>query len=146
MDNIMIAIDFEDENSSVLTTGLKIAGKFNSRVWLVHVAAPEPDFVGYDVGPQYIRDDIAETLRAEHRWLQKYKQQFLAMDIDTEALLIQGPTVETLMEEMNKLNIDLLIIGNHKHGFLHEFFKGSTASELIKEAEINLLLVPLKES
>lgn len=142
----MIAIDFQDDFSSVLTTGLKIAGKFNSKVWLVHVADPEPDFVGYDVGPQYIRDDLAEKLKAEHRWLHKYMLQFRSMDIDTEALLIQGPIVESLLKELKKLHIDLLIIGNHQHSFLHNVFNGSTANQLIKDAKIQLLLIPINES
>lgn len=146
MQNIMIAIDFSDDISSVLTAGLQLAGKFNSKVWLVHVADPDPDFVGYEVGPQYIRDEVAENLREEHRWLDKYKKQFLAMDIETEALLVQGPIVNTLLGELKKLQIDILLLGNHKRNLLHDVFEGSTIHQLMRNAETQLLLIPLKES
>ena len=146
MQNIMIAIDFSDDFSTVLTSGLQLAGMFNSKVWLVHVADPEPDFVGYEVGPQYIRDELAEDLREEHRWLDKYKQQFMAMDIETEALLVQGPIVNTLLGELKKLEIDLLLLGNHQRNLLHDVFEGSTIHQLIRNAETQLLLIPIKKS
>lgn len=145
MQNIMIALDYGEGQSEILTAGLKLASKFSSSVFLVHVAAPEPDFVGYEVGPQYIRDEVAKELRKEHRWLQKYKEQFQAMDVSTEALLIQGSTSEVLLEEIRKLNIDLLILGNRKHGFLHNLFLGSTKDKIIDENEVPILLVPIKE-
>ena len=47
--------------------------------------------------------------------------------LDAEGLLIQGPTVEMIEGEVNKLNIDLLVLGSHKHGFLYETFVGNTA-------------------
>lgn len=145
MQNIMIALDYGEGQSEILTAGLKLASKFSSSVFLVHVAAPEPDFAGYEVGPQYIRDEVAKELRKEHRWLQKYKEQFQAMDVSTEALLIQGSTSEVLLEEIRKLNIDLLILGNRKHGFLHNLFLGSTKDKIIDENEVPILLVPIKE-
>lgn len=140
----MIALDYGEAQSEILTTGLKLAAKFMSNVFLVHVAGPEPDFVGYEVGPQYIRDEVAKELRKEHQWLQKYKEQFQAMDINTQALLIQGSTPEMLLEEIKKLNIDLLIMGNRKHGFLHNLVFGSTADKLIEENKLPILLVPVK--
>lgn len=145
MQNIMIALDYGEGQSEILTAGLKLASKFSSSVFLVHVADPEPDFAGYEVGPQYIRDEVAKELRKEHRWLQKYKEQFQAMDVSTEALLIQGSTSEVLLEEIRKLNIDLLILGNRKHGFLHNLFLGSTKDKIIDENEVPILLVPIKE-
>lgn len=141
----MIALDYGQGQSEILTMGLKVASKFLSKVFLVHVADPEPDFVGYEVGPQYIRDEVAKELRKEHLWLEKYKKQFLAMDIPTEALLIQGPTSEMLLGEIKKQHIDLMVMGNRKHGFLHSLFFGSTRDNLIDEIIVPILLVPIIE-
>lgn len=145
MQNIMIALDYGERQSEILKMGLQIASKFLSNVFLVHVAGPEPDFVGYEVGPQYIRDEVASELTKEHQWLQKYKEQFRAMDINTESLLIQGPTTEMIMQEMQSLNIDLLIMGNRKHGFLHNLFLGSTKDQIIEENKVPILLVPVNQ-
>lgn len=143
--NIMVAVDFNDSIGELMVYADSLAQKFKSKVWVLHVADPEPDFVGYEPGPQYIRDIKAEEYREEHRNLQEVCKNFLSEDIITEALLIQGSTVETVMDEAQKLNIDLLIVGTHKHSFLHNLLQESISLELFKKAEIPMLTIPIDE-
>lgn len=143
--NIMVAVDFNDSIGELMVYADSLAQKFNSKVWILHVAEPEPDFVGYEPGPQYIRDIKAEEYREEHRNLQEICKNFLSEDIEGEALLIQGSTVETVMAEAQKLNVDLLIVGTHKHSFLHNLLQESVSMELIKKAEIPMLTIPIDE-
>lgn len=141
----MVAVDFNDSIGEVLNYAGSIALKFEAKVWVVYVAAPEPDFVGYEPGPQYIRDIRAEELREEHRRLQQISDTFLDPSIETEALLIYGPTVESVIEEAEKLKSDLLIIGTHKHSFFYNLFNESVSIELLKNANIPLLAVPIDD-
>lgn len=143
--NIMVAVDFNDSIGELMLYAEALAEKFDSKIWVLHVAEPEPDFVGYEPGPQYIRDIKAEEYREEHHSLQEVCKNFISEDIESEALLIQGSTVETVMDEANKLNIDLLIVGTHKHSFLHNLLKESVSMELIKKAEIPMLTIPIDE-
>ncbi|MCH4821824.1 universal stress protein [Gramella lutea] len=143
--NIMVAVDFNDSIGELMVYADSLAQKFNSKVWILHVAEPEPDFVGYEPGPQYIRDIKAEEFREEHRNLQEICKNFLSEDIEGEALLIQGSTVETVLSEAQKLNIDLLIVGTHKHSFLHNLLQESVSMELIKKAEIPMLTIPIDD-
>src|SRR5690606_29542099 len=110
---------------------------------LVHIAAPEPDFVGYDVGPQYIRDSRADDLREEHQYLQRRCGQLKENGIEAEALLIQGPTVQALMNEVQALNADLIVAGHHEHGFFYKAFIGSVSMEIFKKSKVPILFVPL---
>lgn len=143
MKNIFLALDFE-ESSNVLTDyAVHFANCFGAKVWVVHIAAPDPDFVGYGVGPQYIRDKRAEELREEHRFLQKVAKDLMDKGIEAEALLIQGPTVPMILEEAEKLNSDIIITGSHDHGFLHNAMYGHTAKKLINKTKIPLLIVPI---
>ncbi len=143
--NIMVAVDFNDSIGELMVYADNLAQKFGSKVWVLHVAEPEPDFVGYEPGPQYIRDIKADEYREEHRNLQEVCKNFLSEDTVKEALLIQGSTVETVVEEAKKLNIDLLIVGTHKHSFLHNLLQESVSMELIKKAEIPILTIPIDE-
>ncbi|WP_300437711.1 universal stress protein [Christiangramia sp.] len=143
--NIMVAVDFNDSIGELMVYADSLAQKFQSKVWVLHVAEPEPDFVGYEPGPQYIRDVKAEEYREEHRNLQEICKNFLSEDIKAEALLIQGSTVETVMNEAKKLHIELLIVGTHKHSFLHNLLQESVSMELIKKAEIPMLTIPIDE-
>lgn len=143
--NIMVAVDFNDSIGELMVYADILAQKFNSKVWVLHVADPEPDFVGYEPGPQYIRDIKANEYREEHRNLQEICKNFISEDVKAEALLIQGSTVETVLAEAQKLNIDLLIVGTHKHSFLHNLLQESVSMELIKKAEIPMLTIPIEE-
>ncbi len=136
-------MDLRPSHQALLQFASAIAEKFNSSIWIVHIAAPDPDFVGYDVGPSYIREMRAEELRKEHRQLQEIADQLSKKGIKAEGLLIQGPTVEMILEEVGKLKIDLLIMGSHKHGFLYETWVGHTSVKVIKEIPIPVLIIPL---
>lgn len=141
MKNILVAVDFSDVTEKLLDTATQMAD-VNTKVYIVHIAAPEPDFVGFDVGPEYIREGRAETLREEHRWLADYKAKLVKRGVDAEALLISGPTVELLLAEIDKLKADLLIIGKKGHSRLFEVIIGSVAKEVIHKVKIPTLLIP----
>ena len=144
--NILVAVDFNDAVGELLGYAEGFAEKFGAKVWVLHVADPNPDFVGYNTGPQYIRDFKAEDLRDEHRNLQSITKTFLGDEIEKEALMIQGSTVETVLEEAYKLKTDLLIVGTHKHSFLHNLLQESVSLELLKKGNIPILAIPIVES
>jgi nucleotide-binding universal stress UspA family protein len=146
MKNILVAIDFEKEASLLIDRAFDLAQKFGSKVWLIHVAAPDPEFVGYDVGPQNERDFRADELKKEHKIIEKYAHQLKEKGIDAEELLIQGATVETILKETEKLNIDLVIIGHHKHRLLYKTFVGNTDSSLVNKSKVAVLQIPLNKS
>lgn len=75
--NILVAIDFNETVGELLSYAEALAIKFDAKIWVLHVAAPNPDFVGYEPGPQYIRDFKADELREEHRSLQNICNTFL---------------------------------------------------------------------
>ncbi|GAB4154801.1 MAG: universal stress protein [Winogradskyella sp.] len=143
MKNILLPIDLSGNEALLLEKAIEIAEKFNSKVWLVHVSSPDPDFVGYDAGPQFIRDQRADELRLEHQKLQELASILAQKDIESEALLIQGATIETIIQKTEKLNIDLVIIGHEEHGFFYRALFGSVSENLIKKANTPILVVPL---
>lgn len=145
MKNILLALDLKPSDQQLIMQAKSLASKFKSKIWIIHITAPEPDFVGYEVGPEYIRQSRADELRAEHKHLHKIMDDFRQASIDAEGLLIQGPTVEMIEKEVEKLNIDLLIIGSHRHGFLYETFVGHTSIKMIKKLSIPILIVPADE-
>jgi len=143
MKTILVAVDFEEESILLITKAVEIAEKFGAKLWLVHVAAPEPDFVGYDVGPVYIRDYRARELKTERKLLDKHVQDAKNLGIDAEGLLIDGITVDLLVDKAIQLEADLMIVGHHKHGFLYKLWFGNTAEELIHNHKIPTLVIPL---
>ncbi|MAY84371.1 MAG: universal stress protein [Flavobacteriales bacterium] len=147
MKNLLITLDLEDQElcQEMLEQSIGLAKAYSAKCWLIHIAEPDPEFVSYKTGPQYIRDEIADELKTEHRQIQRYAEKISASGIDCDGLLIQGPTAEMILEEINKLNIDLLVLGNKKKGFFQELFVGSITNDLIKDVQIPIFLVPLQK-
>ena len=145
MKNILVALDLEATDDKLIGHALEYAEKFEAKIWILHIAAPEPDFVGYDIGPQYIRDTRAEELKGQHKALHDIVDNLSKKGIPCDALLVAGPTAETIQEEVQKLSIDLLVMGSHKHSFLYETFVGHSSVKLLKKLSIPLLIVPLDE-
>lgn len=143
MKNILVAIDFKGDEKSVIDKAKVFALAFGSKLWVMHIAAPDPDFVGYGVGPQYIRDARADELRNEHRLIQEYADKLEESGVKAEGLLVAGATIEMIMQEAKRLKADIIVTGHHDHGFFYKAFVGSTSTQIIKQSKIPVLIVPL---
>lgn len=144
MKNIVVCIDFHAQTTKLIHKSLEVAKAFNSKIWLLHIAAPDPDFVGYEVGPQYIRDDRAKHLKKENKLLIDFKNELKEQGVDSESLLVQGATIEMIISEAKKLHADLIITGHHQHGFFYKAFNSSIATQIISKSIIPVLVVPLE--
>lgn len=146
MKNILITVEFDTNTQKLIDTGSLLAEKFHSKIWLIHIAAPEPDFVQYTsgTGPNNEREARALVLKKERKIIQEYSDALNKKGIDSTALLVQGQTIETIMQKVDTLHIDLIITGNNKHGFIYKLFIESVSDEIIKKSKIPVLLVPLE--
>ena len=144
MNNILVAVDLETGDKALLDQAGQLAAKFGSKVWIIHIAAPNPDFVGFDAGPVYIRKMMAEDLRDEHKTLHTYSDSLTATGISSESLLLQGPTLQVIFDEVDKLQIDLIVLGSHRHNFLKRVFGEDISHQAIKRSTVPLLIIPLE--
>lgn len=143
MKNILVAIDFKESSRKLLAIAEELALKFYSKVWVVHIAAPEPEYIGYQVGPQYVRNNRAAELRSEHRIMEGYVKEMHKKHIAAQSLLIEGGTVKMIEQESERLGADLVIIGHHRHGTFYKAFVGCTDSEVVNRLKIPVLKVPV---
>ncbi len=142
MKNILVTIDFDKKVDLLINKAFEIAECFDSKVWLMHVSAPDPDFIGYEPGPQYTRDFRAKELRKEHRLLESYVNKLQKKGINAEWVFMKGATIEMIIKESKKLNIDLIIAGHSDHGFIYKAFFSSVSAQIIKKSKIPVLIIP----
>ena len=142
MKNVLAAVDFSAVSERVLEHAAALARAESARLWLVHVAAPDPEFVGLAVGPQHVRDHRAAELRKEHRELQQRAERLRASGIEATALLVQGQTVEVLLAEADRLAADVIVIGSHGRGALHRALVGSACEGVLRRTTRPTLVVP----
>ncbi|MBW2400560.1 MAG: universal stress protein [Deltaproteobacteria bacterium] len=142
MQNIIVPIDFSPISEVVLDIAKILAQCFSARLWLIHVASPDPDFVGYDAGPQSVRDQLAEHLREEHQRLQATAAELREAGIETTALLIQGATAEKILAEADHHAADLIVMGSHGHGAMHRALMGSVSERVLRKAACPVTIIP----
>lgn len=143
--NILVAVDISDATQKVLAVSQYLADATEARVRVLHVAEAEPDFVGYDAGPDVVRDQVASEYREEHRSVQKYAEQLRDAGIDATALLVKGPIVETILAQAKRFDADLLILGSHGFGAIYDLLVGSASRGVLKDTEIPVLVVPIRD-
>jgi nucleotide-binding universal stress UspA family protein len=155
---ILVAIDLKPGTDRLLAEAQRYAQALDAIVDIVHVADPDPDFVGYikdtdeaKTGArgatnydQTLRDDRAKEFHLEHQQAHVFADKMRASGIRVEqALTVQGPPLETLLEEARKLRTDLLILGSHHHSALYRLWYGDIAVDAAKKAPCALLVVPV---
>lgn len=142
MKTILVPVDFSDCAAKVLEVAAKTARAFNARLILLHVASPEPEFLGYEPGPQTVRDSVARELVEEHRMVRQMEQGLREQGLDVSALVIQGYPVEKVLDEAIRCKADLLIMGSHGHGTLRNLLVGSVTEGVLRKAGCPVLVVP----
>jgi nucleotide-binding universal stress UspA family protein len=151
---IVVAIDLNAGTNRLLAEAQRYGLALNAVVDIIHVAPPDPDFVGYmksgdpaeKTQDNLIRDSQAKALRHEHQQTQDLAAALRAKGVRVErALTVQGPTLTTILDETRKLGADLLVLGSHHHSALHRLWFGDIAVDATKQAPCSLLVIPLPE-
>ena len=142
MKTILASIDFSDVTGAVVESAAGIAKAFQASLYLLHVAPPDPDFVGYDPGPQSVRDTVAGKFRKEHQRMQELESDLKRKGLDVHALLVQGPTAEKILQESGRLQAEMIVMGSHGHGALQKLLVGSVAEGVLRKVRCSVLIVP----
>lgn len=140
--NILACVDLSKSTEKIVKRAVEIADAVSAKLWLLHIAEPEPDFIGYEVGPQSVRDSLSVKFHEQHRMLQEIAERVRKEGVDATALLVQGSTVETILAKAGKLSADMIVVGTHGRGAMYQLLVGSVSEGLLHNAECPLLIVP----
>jgi nucleotide-binding universal stress UspA family protein len=149
--NILVALDLSESSKIVVEQAKKFAKALSAKIWLLHVADPNPELAFMEPGADAtaffpdsveVRDAIAKKFHNEHTQLHQISQELSSAEFDCTALLIQGPTTETILNEVAKLSIDIVILGSQKKGAVESFFLGSTSKGVLHKSPVPVLIVP----
>lgn len=157
---ILVPIDFSDATPTILAEVLTLGKALSANVWLLHVAEPKPGlipytggfadygsgFIDYGPDPKTLRDQVAKNFHKNHQALQHEAEILRSAGIETTALLIQGVTLDVIFREIDKLSIDMIVIGSHGHGAVYDLLVGSVSKGILKKATCPVLMVPSHQS
>ena len=141
--SLLVAVDF----SSVSDSQLEIVGRLarpNREIYLLHVAEPDPTFVGMEAGPDEVRHQVAVEFKREHDQIHALADRLREQGHEVNALLVQGPTIQTILEQAEKLEAEVIVVGSHGRGKLFDLVVGSVSAGVIRKSPVPVLVVPTR--
>ncbi|MCO5045724.1 MAG: universal stress protein [Verrucomicrobia bacterium] len=142
MKRILVPVDFSPITETVLDTAKTLARALRAEIVLLHVAQPEPEFITYEPGPESVRQAVAREMTENHRKVQALHRQLETENIPATSLVVQGYIVEKILQEIERLNIDLVVMGSHGRSALYHMLLGSVSEGVLKKSKRPILIVP----
>ena len=140
MDRTLIAVDLRGDERRFLEQALALLP--GDGVELLHVAAPEPDFVGFGPGQDSVRNSVAAELRAEHAALERLVEHARGLGHEARLHLVRAPTVDGILVEAERLGATRIVARRRNRGAAAAALLGSTTRNLLRRSTVPVLVLP----
>jgi nucleotide-binding universal stress UspA family protein len=154
--SILYATDLGLYASYVLQHALALSRSFNADLYVVHAVKPMGLFAE-SVLQTYLDDETLEELRRsgldtvmasiEQRVLEGFRDELGETQQDLQLVravrVVQGDPPVVILDEAQKLGVDLLVVGSHSHGADLAVPLGRTAARVVQLSEVPVYLVPM---
>ncbi|WP_296185174.1 universal stress protein [Pseudomonas sp. UBA1879] len=143
----------------VLQHALSLARTFEAELHVIHVVEPMGLFAE-SVLQSYLAEDVLRKLHSEgvnnviesieHRVLAGFRDE-LGDDNQDLALIaslqvLQGDPSNVILEQAQRLEVDLLVVGSHSHGAEGDTPIGRTAARVLQLSEVPVYMVPMLQN
>ena len=107
------------------------------------------------LGPEHLLENVEERRghikeRIGHRlqaYLEKVPRESPRLDASqVDVVISEGYPAEQILEQADKLECDMIVMGTHGKGFLQQTFLGSVAKRVLRRAHKPITIVPLPSS
>lgn len=139
---ILVPIDFSDFNQTVIAKALDYAKLTQADVFLIHVATLDLGVIVSETGFTYLPELEDTALKEEAEQLEILQKEIQGKGFNCQTIIKQGIPADIILDEANSISADLIVIGSLGHNTLYNILIGSVASEVIKNSQIPLLVIP----
>ena len=142
---LLVAVDLSESTQIIVDKVEEINKEYPAKVWILHNAEPGPDFLEFKVDPLEARENLAKRFHNEHRQVQEIANRLRKAGLDTTALLVHGETVDTILKEASDLDVDMIVVGTHGRGAMHQLLVGSVSEGVLRKSRHPVLVIPTHE-
>lgn len=155
--NILYATDLSPNSAHALNHAVNLALRYKAKIVALHVIEEDPINMAMLEG--YIsQTQIDEyTARRESTSKARMKKRFRVLceeNFQDPAACIQtlartevckGFPAEAILEKADEMNCDVIVMGTHGKGFLHQTFLGSVAKRVLRRSRKPVYIIPLPD-
>lgn len=140
--HLLVAVDGGEASRRAARFALDLAKQTSSRVTLLFVLEP-PRLV--PLGPLdsfvEIRGSDKEHIDAAHRMLDDVASAFAPQQVRIDRLVEVGQAAETICEQAERLNADLIVVGARGTGAAARWLLGSVSDRVVHHAKRTVAVV-----
>jgi nucleotide-binding universal stress UspA family protein len=155
---ILYATDMGDHMQSVFRFALGVAKKHEARIVMLHVAEPLSSGMQFAINAympevsakEVLRDGMTKALAKMQQRLDKFCEDELEQnpadrELVTGVKVVTGRPAETITQQAQQLEADLIVVGTHTDPSFGAQLIGSTARKVTQMSKIPVLVVPVYE-
>jgi manganese transport protein len=133
---VAIALDFSGKEEKLLVESLRLIDKARTQLFLMHVVESP---VGRSLGAE--GEDFETLTDRDH--LEKLADLMKKAGISTYWRLSSGDPSAELAKMINKLNVDIVLVGSHGHAGVSDLIHGTVIGNLRHRIRASVMIVPL---
>ncbi|MDX1596263.1 MAG: universal stress protein [Nitrosopumilaceae archaeon] len=152
MKKILVCLDGSKYSEKALNQAIKIAKKFNSKVFLIHVI--ESHFVVSSIQPSQIgvskrgiksntviENSLTKAQKEGMKIFEKNSKILEKEGISYDRILLLGKPSEEILNYAKEKKIDHIMIGSNGKGKLARILLGSTSTSVSQQAKCSVTIV-----
>jgi nucleotide-binding universal stress UspA family protein len=136
LNNILFTTDFSPAAEAALPYAAELARRFNAHIFALHVRPPTVNPLTQPQTWPILEAQAREAAEAER---EKLASAFPGLK--PTVTITEGDLWSVIAEEIEKNEIDLVVLGTHGRTGVKKFFLGSAAEEIFRQAPCPVLTV-----
>ena len=155
---ILYATDLGDHMYPVFRFTLGVAKKHGARITMLHVAEPLSSGMQFAINAympevtakEVLRDGLAKALAKMQQRLDRFCEDELEKNPEDRELVtgvkvVSGRPAETITQQAQQLEADLIVVGTHTDPSFGAQLIGSTARKVTQLSKIPVVVIPVCE-
>ena len=146
---ILVPVDSSAPSGRALETAIAMARMTGASLRILHVLDELVFPVGFNMNASYAADVLPRLRRDSARLLEEARTRVAAAGIAVDTSLDEGfarRTSDVILEAARNWPADLIVIGTHGRRGPSRLFMGSDAEQVVRAADVPVLLVRSKEA
>lgn len=135
---ILAATDGSTSSEKAVAVASELASKLNASLLIAHVTPVLPSTKEELI--TLMKEELGSPEKAGKKYLRRGKEIAAENGVKARTKLLEGSPAEELLSEAEK-GYDMMVLGSHGKGKVHEFILGSVASKILQRSRVPVLVV-----
>ncbi|HET8838979.1 MAG TPA: universal stress protein [Flavobacteriaceae bacterium] len=140
MENILVPVDFSTYSESALKAAAQIAATKASQIYVLHVIEVGEPIMG--TGAVSVDDaNILFFSKLARKKLTEFLDKSYLQGITVTNIIELGPTYHSITKNIEKFDIDMIVMGSKGSTGMEGFFIGSNTEKVVRNSSVPVLVI-----